>query len=109
MMAYIPPQTLPEYMNLPDEVILTGTAKGTLDKVRSQLRLLSTRGNNKSHIAIKGIISQFATPQDMDFDVDVQSLQLHQQELAAYLPDSILPEYIVLPSILDGKGAIKGH
>lgn len=106
--AYLPPETLPEYMSLPDLVLVTGNINGNLDAVNTNLKLSAQRGNSENHIAIQGDIADFTEPQKMRFDLTIPSLNLNERELLAYLPDSTLPAYIVLPFIHSGKGAIKG-
>ena len=108
LLAYLPPNTLPEDVTLPDELRLSGTAKGNLQNVTTDLRFQSVRGNEVSTAAFAGTINNFDDPDNIALDVSLESLDLKPGEVLAFLPPGTLPDYIQIPTIEDTKGRVKG-
>jgi hypothetical protein len=84
LLAYIPPSSVPNYMTLPETVLLSGTASGTLANLQSDLKLLATRDDKTSEVLVKGNIRNLSekTP---SFDIALQSGNFDRAELLAYL------------------------
>ena len=109
LLAYLPPKALPDYVNLPDKFRLAGTIKGPLAKLDSDLQLLTFRNEKANQITAIGGISGLFTAGQPVFDIALDADDIGQEELAAFLPDSLLPAYFQLPLINKIKGILKGN
>ena len=107
MDAYLP-DSFPAYIELPEAVALAGRLKGTMDTVFSDLRLEAFRDSLISEIHIAGTVDSFTNTEALAFDLKLQELIVQPDEIAAYLPDSTLPEYFRIPLIEHGSGAFRG-
>ncbi len=108
LLAYLPPATLPEYVNLPEYLILTGEVNGPVADLQSNLQLLTYRAGDPSQIKVLGGVTGLFTDNAPAFDLTVDIADVDRQELSAFLPDSLLPTYFQLPVLNKLKGVIKG-
>ena len=108
ILAYLPPGTLPTDVELPDELRLSGTARGDLKRVTTDLDFQSVRGSDVSTASFAGTINNLDDPDNLELDVELQGLDLKASEILAFLPPGTLPEYIRIPTIEDTKGRVKG-
>ncbi len=107
MNAYLP-DSFPAYIELPEAVALTGKLKGTMDTVFADLDLKAYRDTLVSEIQIAGTVDSFTNTEALTYDLKLNELIVQPEEMAAYLPDSTLPDYLRLPLIEHGEGAFRG-
>lgn len=65
IMAMVPPGTIPASVNLPEVMIITGTAKGDMNNVQPDLTLRGSYGEAK----VKGFVHQFKDPEKAVYDL----------------------------------------
>lgn len=95
---------IPKDMTLPDRLTASGTLKGSLASLDTDLNLLAQRGGATSNLNLKGTLTDLQTPDKLGFDVAFDA-ELTKQEIGGYVPDSLLNLYLDLPAkfALDGK------
>jgi translocation and assembly module TamB len=81
IMALVPPGTIPASINLPDVMMLTGTASGDMNSVQPNLTLRGSYGEAK----LKGFVRQFKDPEKAVYDLafstkDFKAGKLIQQD-----------------------------
>lgn len=109
LLAYLPRDSIPEYVTLPESLLLTGTTKGTLSNLQSDLQLFASRDGKTSQLSANGSIIDLLSLDSATFDLQLESISIERNEIQAYLPDSLLPEYFKLPVINKLNGIIKGR
>lgn len=107
MMGYLP-DSFPAYIELPDAVGLAGKLQGTMDTVFANLHLEALRDSLSSEIRLAGRIDSFTNTKAMAYDIQLQELILQAREITAYLPDTTLPGYFLLPGIEQATGTFTG-
>lgn len=107
-MAYLPPETIPEYVELPNKLMLRGTAKGTTQNMTSDFKLSSVRNGKVSDFLASGSLSDLLSGK-IGFDIVLESAEFTQADILAFMPDSLLPAYFKLPFINKITGIIKGN
>lgn len=108
ILAYLPLDAIPDYVNLPDQFILQGEVKGNIANLTSSLELLTYRDNEANQLKALGSISGLFTSDNPAFDITLDAASISRQELLAFLPDSLLPAYFQLPFIEKLSGIFKG-
>lgn len=109
LMAYLPPKTFPDYVVLPEFLLLTGKAKGTYGNMETQIKLLTYREGNINEISAIGSIGDLLQTDKTYVDLKFESLELTRRELQSYLPDGLLPSYLQIPIIQKLTGGVKGN
>ncbi|MCG8326803.1 MAG: translocation/assembly module TamB [Chitinophagales bacterium] len=108
LLAYLPSNTLPEYVDLPDQFILTGKpVQGPLYDISSSLELNTIRAAEKKQYDFSGDISGAFSDQPA-FDLGLFAYDIDHSELKHFVPDSLLPDYFKLPVFKNITGKIKG-
>jgi hypothetical protein len=107
-MAYLPPGTIPEYIELPNKLMLKGTAKGTMKNLNSDFKLSSVRNGKVSDFLASGSVSDLLSG-NIGFDITLESAEFSQADLQSFLPDSLLPAYLKLPFINKIRGIVQGN
>lgn len=94
----------PKNITLPERITASGTLKGSLANLQTDLKLLAQRGGASSNLKLKGTLTNLQTPDKLGFDVAFEA-ELTKQEIGGYVPDSILNQFLDLPAkfALDGK------
>jgi hypothetical protein len=105
--AYLPPGTIPEYIELPNKLMLKGTATGTMKNLKSDFKLSSVRNGKVSDFLASGSVSDLLSG-NIGFDITLESAEFSRADLQAFLPDSLLPAYFKLPFINKITGIIQG-
>lgn len=108
LMAYLPEDALPDYVNLPDELMLRGTITGPSNNLQSNLQLLIAQNKQTSQINAIGSIAGLFTTDNPTFNISVNADEISRQDIARFLPDSLLPAYFQLPIIKKLTGIFKG-
>jgi hypothetical protein len=108
LLTLIPADALPTYLDLPPEVMLKGKLEGSLERIDTDFKLYAMRGGNFSYLSATGVITEFSSGRDPEFDITINELDLKPEEILAFLPKGILPPYIKIPSISNAQGFIKG-
>ncbi len=106
MKAYLP-DSFPAYIELPEAIALAGKFQGNMDSVYADVQLEAFRDNMISNIRVAGTIDSFTNADALAFDLKLSELKIQPGELAAYLPDSTLPSYLLLPRIEHGEGVFR--
>ncbi len=108
ILAYLPKDIIPDYVNLPDRFTLSGWLKGPFSKLESNLGLLTYSDNETNELKAIGSIHGLFTVQQPTFDVTLDASAISQTQLAALLPEGILPAYFELPFINKLSGFFRG-
>ena len=108
LIAYLPPGTLPDYVDLPDEFVLAGRVVGPMSNLQSDLQLLTFRAGSKNQFEMLGGITGLFTSSSPSFDLSLDAANVGRGELAAFLPDSLLPAYLQLPVLNKLTGIFRG-
>ncbi|MEL7118026.1 MAG: translocation/assembly module TamB domain-containing protein [Bacteroidota bacterium] len=108
LLSIIPASALPDYLDFPPELILSGALDGNLDSIKTEFDLYSIRGGNFSFLNASGDVSGFSSGSTPNFDLTINELDLKAEEILAFLPKSLLPDFIVIPRIKNANGFIKG-
>lgn len=108
LMAYLPKDVLPDYVDLPNELLLKGEVKGKVSKLESNLQLLTSPNENASQINVFGGISGLFVSDNPQFDIHLDAKKISTQDIEGFLPDSLLPSYFQLPLIKKIAGVFKG-
>ncbi len=106
--AYLP-DSFPAYIVLPEAVTLTGELHGTMDTVFADLDLEAVRDSQVTVVKIAGTVDSFTNAKAIAFDLKLQELIIQPGEITAYLPADALPDYLQLPKIEHGEGAVRGN
>jgi len=92
---------------LPDLVQATGTLRGTLDALQTDLQFNAIRGDATSRLTFKGLLKNVQTPDQLGFDVAFDA-SLTRRELLGYVPDSVITNSLNLPDLVFITGQAKG-
>ncbi|MDO8366002.1 MAG: translocation/assembly module TamB domain-containing protein [Saprospiraceae bacterium] len=94
-------------LRFPDLLQASGTLRGTLAALNSDLKFKLHRAGIISQVAFKGRLNNVRTPEKLGFDVTFDG-SLARQEIMGYLPDSIVNKVIRLPDFVQVDGQAKG-
>jgi hypothetical protein len=108
VLAYLPPDALPEYVELPEYFLLNGSINGLFSNLNSNLNLSTYRNKKEQAFKALGSITGLFTDEKPGFDLVLDAADFSQEELKAFLPDSLLPAYFNLPLIKKLTGIFKG-
>ncbi|MFN0175168.1 MAG: translocation/assembly module TamB domain-containing protein [Saprospiraceae bacterium] len=97
----------PKGLRFPDMLQASGTMRGTLAALNTDLKFRLERGGVNSQFAFKGLLKNVRTPAQLGFDVTFNG-SLARQEIMGYLPDSIVNEVLRLPDFTQISGQAKG-
>lgn len=106
ILAYLPPNLLPEGYELPDFVRGSGTIDGPLADLDVNLRL-SLPGEN-TYANLNGTVTNALDPDNLNLDLEVSDLALSISDIEEILPDSTLPDNLDLPDFKITGGTISG-
>jgi len=104
--AYLPDNTLPKNYQLPSEIELSGTLKGTFHSLNPDILLKAKTSKGEALIRSRGTIENFKNP---ELDLVLMQTQLDTNFVNYVLPDSLFPTQIQLPNILKGTVNLKGN
>ncbi|HRI59700.1 MAG TPA: translocation/assembly module TamB domain-containing protein [Saprospiraceae bacterium] len=94
-------------VQLPDRLTATGTLKGTLAALQTNLKFNMIRGSGKSDLAFSGLLTNLRNPEKTSFDV-VYKGDFTRQEILGYVADSLVNKFINLPATVQVEGKAKG-
>ena len=97
----------PQGIHLPDMLEASGTLKGTLSALETDLQFNALRGGANSTLAFKGLLKNVRTPDQLGFDVGFDA-SLARREISGYVPDSVLGPLLHLPDFVQLKGKARG-
>lgn len=106
--AYLP-DSLRAQLRLPESTALHGHFRGSLDTAFAELELDALRNGRRSTLALHGRLDSLAKPGALAFDLNLDKMVIQPEELAAYLPEGVLPGYLQLPLIRSANGAFEGN
>ncbi|MEM8908237.1 MAG: hypothetical protein AAGD05_10365, partial [Bacteroidota bacterium] len=109
LLATLPPNALPEYVDLPDRFQLRGQLNGQLGDLYADLTLSTERAQMANEVSIVGSISELLSPEQTALDLSLNAAAFQPTDLQALLPDSLFPAYLRLPIIKELSGIIKGN
>ncbi|MCC6281879.1 MAG: translocation/assembly module TamB domain-containing protein, partial [Saprospiraceae bacterium] len=96
-----------EDMELPDQLQTTGTLRGSLAALETDLQFIAYRGGAKSHLAFKGLLKNLQTPDLLGFDIAFNGT-LARQEILGYAPDSVITNVLRLPDFVQVDAHAQG-
>ncbi len=94
-------------LQLPDLLQATGTLRGTLAALNTDLKINALRGGATSRLAFKGLLKNVRTPDQLGFDVTFEA-SLARREILGYVPDSVVTPVLRLPDFVQVNGKAKG-
>jgi hypothetical protein len=97
----------PRGLRFPDMLQTTGTLKGTLAALQTNLQFKALRGENTSTLAFKGLLQNLRTPERLGFDVAFDA-SLARQEILGYVPEDVVSRTLRLPAVVQVNGQAKG-
>ena len=97
----------PKGINTPDMLQLTGTLRGNMAALNTDLQINALRGNTTSKITLKGLLNNIQNPDQLGFDVAFDA-SLARQEILGYVPDSVITPTLRLPDFTGIDGKAKG-
>ena len=109
LLTYLPKNSLPESIQLPEIFNLKGKIKGTLSDLQTDLQLSTERAAKKYFYDVAANIGNLSESDSMNFDVHIKTENIPREEIHYFLPDSLLPSYVQLPNINKFNGSVKGN
>ncbi|PHI18578.1 hypothetical protein CEQ90_17310 [Lewinellaceae bacterium SD302] len=106
ILAYVPPNAIPEGYTIPDYLRASGTVEGPLENLDVDLRL-NLPGDN-TYAYINGRIRNALEPENLDLDIEVRDLSIAALDVNELLPDSLLPANFNLPDFNVRNARISG-
>ncbi len=97
----------PKGLHLPEMLQTTGTLRGTLAALNTDLKMNAIRGGTTSTVAFKGLLQNVNKPDVLGFDV-VFDANLARREILGYIPDSLVNGKLNLPDFVLVNGQAKG-
>ena len=96
-----------EGMDLPDNVQATGTLRGTLAALNTDLKINALRGGTTSRLTFNGLLKNVNVPDQLGFDVTFDA-SLARQEILGYVEDTLITNVLRLPDFVQLDGQAKG-
>ena len=97
-----------DHLHFPDLLGMSGHITGDLNTIGIDLSTTLSRAGQTIFASVEGRVSNLADMDALGYDVAVNELSISDNEIAAWLPDSLMPEYFRLPEILHSRGNIAG-
>ncbi len=97
----------PKGLSLPDLLQVTGTLRGTLAALNTDLNVNALRDGITSKLTFKGLLNNVQTPDQLGFDVAFDA-SLARREILGYVPDSVVTPVLRLPDFTHVSGQAKG-
>ena len=94
-------------LHLPDLLQTTGTVRGTLAALNTDLKIKALRGGTTSDLAFKGLLKNVNAPDQLGFDITFDA-NLARREILGYVPDSLVNGKVNLPAFVLVSGQAKG-
>ena len=98
--------TLPG-IEMPDMLQTTGTLRGTLAALNTDIKMRALRGGVTSTVDFKGLLNNVRTPDQLGFDVAFDG-SLARREILGYVPDSVITNVLRLPEFTQLEGKARG-
>ena len=95
-------------IQMPDQLTATGTLKGTLAALKTDLKFNMIRSTGTSHLAFSGQLNNLRNPEKLGFDVVFKG-DFTRQEILGYVADSLINKSINLPAVVRVDGKVKGN
>ena len=94
-------------MQLPELLQTTGTLRGTLTALNTDLKINALRGGTTSRLAFQGLLKNVNVPDQLGFDVTFDA-SLARSEILGYVPDTVITNVLQLPDFVQLDGQAKG-
>jgi hypothetical protein len=91
----------------PDLLQATGSLKGTLSALHTDLKFNALRGQVSSQLTFNGLLKNLRTPELLGFDVHFGG-SLARQETLGYVPDTMITQVLYLPDFVQLNGTAQG-
>ena len=95
-------------IQMPGLLSATGTLRGPLSALETDVQFIALRSGTKSHLAFKGLLKNLRTPDQLGFDVTLNGA-LARKEILGYLPDSVVTQVIRLPDFIQIDAQAQGN
>ena len=108
--SLIPDSLLPEFIDLPDTIALSGTSKGGLQHFQTQIVGQTNRKHSPIATQIKanGIFKHILNPDSAYLHLQLDTFYTTREDVLAYMPPGVLPDYVNLPDHFILRGSLKG-
>ena len=106
--AYLPPDLLPETVDLPESISLQGTASGLVSDFTTDLHLKTYRQGASTSYKLAGQIDSLTVADQPTVDLTFAVEGLDRKELGALLPDDLLAEPMQAPDLASMTGKVQG-
>jgi len=107
MRNWLPPNTLPEYMSLPETMLARATVKGPLKKLDIGLNVLTTSATEpiSSKLIARAQLNNVLKTDSLSYSATIDTLYTSKSGLTSLIPADALPPYLDLPPevILTGR------
>jgi len=97
----------PKGIRMPEQLTATGTLKGTLKSLDTDLTFNALRSGMISTLSLKGLLKNLQAPDRLGFDVAFKST-LSRLEILGYIPDTLIDRTIRLPATVQVDGTARG-
>lgn len=104
----LPPTALPRDIRLPDDLLVRGRLRGTLDTLHPELAIYARLDTVRSRMLLSGRADQFRDVDQLQADVRLDSINIAPNLIASFLPDTLLPGYLRLPEVRSGYVMLRG-
>lgn len=95
--AFMPPNSIPESISLPDQILLSGTAKGDMNNIESNMKL----GGSYGTAIVKGSINNFKNTEATKYNVQITTDGF---ELGKFLKNDSIIGRMSLTGSANGRG-----
>jgi hypothetical protein len=95
----VPRGSLPKGYNFPQKIFMTASAKGSMQNMF--VELLANLDNTK--IEIGGKVKNPTDPNKMYLDIATKQFLVYTNDVKSWIPSTIIPSNITLPSKIDGN------
>jgi hypothetical protein len=100
----VPSGTLPKGYNFPQKIVMTASAKGSMQNMF--VELLANLDNTK--IKLGGTVKNPTDPNKMYLDIATKQFLVYLSDVKSWLPDTLIPSNLTLPPKIDGNIVFTG-
>jgi hypothetical protein len=109
LLAYLPPDLLPETVRLPESFSLQGMALGRLATFVTDLNMVTFRRRQSTTLQLTGRVDSLTLADQPTVDLAFTLNGLNRSELEAWLPDDLLPAPMRAPDFTRLNGHVGGR
>ncbi len=100
----IPNGTLPKGYNFPRNIVMTASAKGSMDNMFVEV----LANLDKTKIQLGGTVKNPTDPNKMYLDIATKQFLVYLSDIKNWIPDTLIPSNLTLPPKIEGNIAFTG-